>query len=245
VLVVMMVNSKSGSTFKEFSDDKDAELYWKTVNEQVSSAHLSFGESVTLGMYRSPSERPADARMDVTEGKAKKIKGVIIRAGKELKDKVSRTGVNVIDEALLIKAEQVIQDKAGDYLGWAAKDVIEFQSALDAALADLPNSVDKLKQMAAICYRIKGQGGTFGYQMVTLIADKLGDFLATLDHLTVKDTEVIQVHINSVKFVLSKGMSGAVSSSGESLLVRLEEVSNKILQKKLKAAGGSSAGGDN
>src|SRR5258708_32088669 len=80
-----------------------------------------------------------------------------------------------IDQEQLARAEAAVAALAVDYVAWATRDLAAMRdiAASLAAAAD----VDRLY---AISHDVKGQGGSFGYPLVTAIAGSLCRFLKHL-----------------------------------------------------------------
>ena len=89
-----------------------------------------------------------------------------------MKAKVGGTGA--VDAAALARAEQVIADMAGDYLEWAEEDLLNMEDALDKLkAAGRKDSKEHIERIFQLAHDVKGQGGSFGYDMMTRISDQL------------------------------------------------------------------------
>jgi len=76
-----------------------------------------------------------------------------------------------LDPAALANAEAAVARLAAAYLSWAEADI----RALTACFARLEaaSSPDTLAELFAVAHDMKGQGATFGYPLVTRIAQAL------------------------------------------------------------------------
>ncbi|MDD9878029.1 MAG: hypothetical protein OXR84_11370, partial [Magnetovibrio sp.] len=64
-------------------------------------------------------------------------------------------------------------------------------------------------EMFDIAHEIRGQGGTFGFDLISTIGDSLCKFLDGRARLAGVELEVIKVHILAMKAVFRQDLSGA------------------------------------
>ena len=94
--------------------------------------------------------------------------GKLIEPPNKLINKVIMGGPCAVNEATLVRAEQVVDNLLSSYLDWASEDLSRIQIACDALkeVGGLGNPLDAVFQ---ISYDIKGQGGSFGYNLMTVL----------------------------------------------------------------------------
>lgn len=161
-----------------------------------------------------------------------KTTGRIIRPPSQLKNKVTIGGVGAVDEAALERAEQVIQDLSVSYLDWAREDLAKLMAAVDELNPD-GDSAEPLLVVFQISHDIKGQGGSFGYDLMTIIGDMLCRYIETLEgEVSLQAIEVIGLHINALQAVIRQKLKGTAGAVGEQLLSGLELVVKKRTKKK-------------
>ena len=89
------------------------------------------------------------------------------------------TGPGKMDPNLIAKAEAAMAELEDDYMGWAQEDLKNLEAVLkklqDSTSAD--DQTADLRRLFAIALDMKGQGGSFGYRMITAVADSLTDFI--------------------------------------------------------------------
>ena len=116
------------------------------------------------------------------------------------------------------------------YLDWVQEDLGKIDAAfvaLKAATGDRAQEVDDVFQVS---HDMKGQGGSFGYDLITAIGNQLCRMIEKVD--TVGDAEVnaIEVHIGAMKLVIAQKMTGNGGQAGDQIMLGLEKVMEKILR---------------
>ena len=76
---------------------------------------------------------------------------------------------------------------------------------------------------------MKGQGGTFGFDLITTIADQLCQIIENVEDLNEDELEAIRIHIEAMKLVINKKMRGTGGNEGSTVLSGLEQVLRKLL----------------
>ena len=153
----------------------------------------------------------------------------LIHPPNPLKMKVGIGGPGAVTPEALERAEAVIADLADDYLTWAEEDLTKLQTAmanLKAAKVDNSAEVEAIFQIA---HDVKGQGGSFGYQLMTEIGDHLCRFLEPLESANPAQIGVIGVHIDALRLVIFEKMKGAGGKAGDSLYKGLEMAVAKVI----------------
>ena len=154
----------------------------------------------------------------------------IIDPPQTLRSKVKLGGPKAVDPEVLARAEAVITSMAGDYLQWVEKDLANIQHAWEALKASPDGLVDKekLDRIYQISHDIKGQGGSFGYQLMRVIGDKLCRFIEQLDRLGTKEIEVIRLHIDGMRVVIGQRIQDKGGAIGAQLIAGLDQVTAKV-----------------
>src|SRR5262249_59846534 len=75
--------------------------------------------------------------------------------------------------SLLKRAEAAVADLARDYPTWALTDVAKARAALDTARDDAGQRGAQVEALFRIAHDLKGQGASFGFPLVTRIAQSL------------------------------------------------------------------------
>lgn len=140
----------------------------------------------------------------------------------------SATGV---DASMLEKAEQVIASLRGNYLEWVVEDLVKLQGLYDRARAEPGARKELLKDLFSVAHDIKGQGGSFGYDLMTAIGYHLCRLLEALDDLDDDAIEAIGLHLDAMRLVIHERMEGSGGAAGENMIDGLQAVVGKLIQR--------------
>jgi HPt (histidine-containing phosphotransfer) domain-containing protein len=115
------------------------------------------------------------------------------------------------------KAQQVINDHKDSFLEWVMKDIQTLEECYARAQSNLAASDPEIRKLAKAAFIIKSQAGTFGFTLATLVAKSLDDFCnqhfrATPGHMT-----VIAKHIDTLKVIFQKNITGDGEDLGKEL----------------------------
>jgi len=154
----------------------------------------------------------------------------IITPPNTLKSKVTVGGPGAVDPQALERAEQAIAGMTDDYLDWVRQDLIKIDAAFDALRNADGARKDELDAVFQLAHDIKGQGGSFGYDLMTALGNQLCRLIERVDHCDVDVVDAIGVHIDSMKLVIAKDLKGDGGAAGEKMLAGLEKVYEKVLK---------------
>ncbi|MBW7851255.1 MAG: Hpt domain-containing protein [Rhodospirillales bacterium] len=147
----------------------------------------------------------------------------IIKPPSTLKGKVSY-GPDGVNPDVLDKAEALIAGMQGDYLEWVQDDLKKAQEFFDRAVADAAGRMGHLKEVYHVAHDIKGQGGSFGYPLMTAIANQLCRYLEHLEEAATADLDLVKVHIDALRLVIGSRMQGDGGTAGANIMRGLEAV---------------------
>ena len=155
----------------------------------------------------------------------------IIEVPNPLKNKVSY-GPDGVDTAMLEKAEALIANLQGDFVVWVQDDLKKLQQSFDAAAALPPaERGHAMQEVFGVLHDMKGQGGSFGYPVITQIANTLCRFMESQSEFGPQEMEAVLVHINALRLVVAERLSGDGGTKGQKLLKGLELVLQKFANK--------------
>lgn len=152
-----------------------------------------------------------------------------------LKAKVSVGGAGAVDEEALLRAEQAIENMADEYLEWVQQDIIRIETACTELKASVQiDRAEKLQEVFHVAHDIKGQGGSFGYNLMTLIGNQLCRLIDKADSDDPHLIDVIDVHVETMKLIIANKLKGDGGRDGELMLAGLQKVCEKILGKLIR-----------
>jgi hypothetical protein len=132
-----------------------------------------------------------------------------------------------IDPAILERAEQAVAALADSYIEWASKDVGRLQVAVNAARArgeDAP-----LDELRSIAHEVRGQGGSFGYPLISRVATSLYRLLREHPTLPAGGFGVVDKHIDALRAVVAQRVKGDGGALGQQLAGELEAMVDRLL----------------
>ncbi len=153
----------------------------------------------------------------------------IINPPNTVKTKVRVGGPGAVDTSTLERAEEAIAGMADQYLDWVQDDLKRIDAAfkiLAAATGERKEEIDGVFQVA---HDMKGQGGSFGYDLVTAIGNQLCRLIEKLDTYGDPEVNAIRVHIDDMKLVIGQKMKGDGGKAGDQILLGLEKVAEKLV----------------
>ncbi|NQU61872.1 MAG: hypothetical protein HQ512_12135 [Rhodospirillales bacterium] len=145
----------------------------------------------------------------------------LIKPKKRLRDKVRTTGGPTPEEAVL-RAVNAAEDLMEGYQGWAVDDLQKLWEAFQKTAA----SGTDVSKMYDIVHEVRGQGGSFGFPLISSIGDSLCKYLDRRKSLSSVELEVIKIHILAMKAVFRqslKGDAGGLAQEIPDLLFALRE----------------------
>lgn len=155
----------------------------------------------------------------------------IIEVPNTLKMKVTY-GPDGVDAAMLERAEALMANLQGDFVVWVQEDLKKLQQYFDAAIALPVEERDHaVKEVFGVLHNMKGQGGSFGYALVTQIANILCRFMETRTTFAQAEMDTVALCVNAIRLVVAERMSGDGGTKGEKLIKGIELVIQKFSQK--------------
>jgi len=113
------------------------------------------------------------------------------------------------------------------YQGWAVDDLAELWQKFQK-MEEQGVSKEDIDAMYDISHEIRGQGGSFGYALISRIGDSLCKFLDGHETLKAMELDVIKVHILAMKAVFKQGLKGPQPEMAETLSELLQALRNKV-----------------
>lgn len=144
-----------------------------------------------------------------------------IPASKVLEAKTPMTDKSL--NSALDKADKVLADMHDDYVNWVQDDIEHLDAAFKNLVAN-PRSKQAIDEVYKISYNMKGQGGTFGYQLVTFVMNNLCRYLEERETLSVSQLEAVELHIASVKQIVNHKLTEKGGEMGKQVILGLQKM---------------------
>jgi CheY-like chemotaxis protein len=147
------------------------------------------------------------------------------RLPNHLKDKVGglgQSGPGEIPAALLEEAETQLERAALDFTDWALEDLGKLSKLCQEALSKPGSRSKYFLEINLLAHELRGQGGTFGYPLITAFAKGLFD--VTYDGCRDDDqaVEIVKAHIDSMRAVIRDKVAGDGGQIGQALIKGLQ-----------------------
>jgi hypothetical protein len=153
----------------------------------------------------------------------------IINPPNALKQKVGTGGAGAVDLEALERAEQVISGMTDSYLEWVVDDLKKIEQAYSALESASGDKKAEMNGVFQVSYDIKGQGGSFGYDLMTAIGNELCRLIEKADKIGAGEVTAVKLHIDAMKLVIAEDLKGTGGTEGEKMLSGLQQVCDKLL----------------
>lgn len=146
-------------------------------------------------------------------------KAEIIAQPVSLRDKISLVPEG--DPDPIEAADQAVADQADTYLDNARDQLVELRETFDGSMAEPTSRPDALRGIFTVAHNLKGQGKSFGYDMITDIAASLCEILRDRTEIGESGMKVVKIHIDALGVVFDHDLRGDGGTQGRMLLDRL------------------------
>lgn len=158
----------------------------------------------------------------------------IFRLPKGLKKKLS-TGMGGADEpafdpSLLQAAEEKIAAMESDYTDWVADSIEELVQAHHRAIEEIEDAPAHLATIHRVALELRGQGGIFGYPLMTQFGKSLYDATHASTAITPQLLDLVNAHIDLIKVVMNQKIKGDGGDVGKELMKSLAEANHKFAE---------------
>ena len=107
---------------------------------------------------------------------------------------------------------------ADDYLERARLDIETLSDAYARAVADPAERGVQLERIAGLAHDVEGQGGSFGYPLMSVIGASLSGFCRATKRCGDDQLELIKTHIDAMQAVIANRLEGSGGARGAELV---------------------------
>jgi len=136
-----------------------------------------------------------------------KKKSTTIKPKRFLGDKVPKTGGPSPEQAIA-KALNLSNELIDSYQGWAVDDLQTLWAEYVSVSSKPKDSGQHIRKLYDISHEIRGQGGSFGFPLVSVLGDSLCKHIENRTSLNQKALDIIKLHILAMKAVFRQGLKG-------------------------------------
>ncbi len=124
------------------------------------------------------------------------------------------------------RVDAIVERLSAEYLAKVEQNIATLSTAIDAAANDPALVPEKIGRIAKIAHDMKGQGGSFGYPIMSAIAASLVDVCRAVPNPDPAQLPTLSAHIDALRTALAKNMRGEISPEGDALLASLSNAKN-------------------
>ncbi|MCB1721959.1 MAG: hypothetical protein H6860_01200 [Rhodospirillales bacterium] len=158
-------------------------------------------------------------------------KAEFIKPANTLKQKVGHGGLS---DEILDKAQKLLEENTHDFEPLAMMYLAALMQGVEMAKGYSP-SMDKEQVIANMLYptmQLKANGGMFHYSLVTMIADKLIQFLEVIEQPDIEVLEIVLAFHTTIIAILQGKISGDGGKQGQDLLNALSDACMRYFDKR-------------
>lgn len=145
-------------------------------------------------------------------------------------------GGGLVIEQMANGAESVIRDASAEYVNVLRQDIEDLGQFSQALAKSDERNAHLSKQVYRKAFDIKSQAGTFGYAVMTEIANSLCNFIEAMDEakrpLAAPDgvaAAVLNMHVASLRLAFERNMVGPIGQLQSELIEGLVQVVRKTI----------------
>jgi hypothetical protein len=127
-------------------------------------------------------------------------------------------------DSLLERVEKAMQNLSGEFTAIYHEDVDRIGMHMSAALSDPEEMVPAVNAIRVSLHDLRGQAGTFGYDLVTRISDSACKFIDLSEGFGRTELVVLNMHVDALRAVKLKSVQGDGGTIGVELMAGLREV---------------------
>ncbi len=140
----------------------------------------------------------------------------------ELKEKVGSGGLG---DDILRRAESILENNTTDFSPLAEMYITTLTKALDNARNAIPSREYHEYAITVMIYpamQLKANGGMFRFPLVTLLADKMVQFLEVIDTIDIDVIDLTEAFIITIRAVMASQIRDNKHPQGQELLSALD-----------------------
>jgi CheY-like chemotaxis protein len=133
-----------------------------------------------------------------------------------------------LPSSLIAEAEEQLERAGLDFTNWALEYLSKLSDLCTQALMEPGRRSAQFGEIHTLALELRGQGGTFGYPLITRIGKMLYDCTGEGCREDDKAVEVVKCHIDSMRAILREKMGGDGGKTGQQLIMGLKKSIEKV-----------------
>lgn len=126
------------------------------------------------------------------------------------------------------QAEAAVAALADNFTEWMRDDLDKALASLADARKSQPDNASQIREIFDICHNIKGQGGSFGYDLITDVGKSLCDYIHDAESASDRTLRVVEAHLTAIQFILDRDVRGDGGPVGRQLRAKLHGLTGSI-----------------
>jgi len=127
-------------------------------------------------------------------------------------------------EAVFAAADKAVMQKAGVFLDHARGELATMRTALHQAVTVAEKRAESLDRVYTIAHDLKGQGSSFGYNLITRVGGLLCQYLKARRANDAQGLRVTAAHIEALSLIVEHRIGGDGGKLGGEMVERLEKL---------------------
>lgn len=115
---------------------------------------------------------------------------------------------SVFSPEILEETEGHFQEAISDYPDWVQETLNKLTALVEVCVNFEDKRIVTYKPIQEIAHEMKGQGGTFGYPLVSTFGDSLYDFTGPHAGLSDNHVQIIKAHVDAMKATINGRIQG-------------------------------------
>ena len=128
----------------------------------------------------------------------------------------------VLPDDVLFSAEQHLKREADGFLDWAKGYLDRLSRQVTEAMQVSGERTQQFDEINLIAHELRGQGGTFGYPLITVFGKSLYEVTKAPCRHDDANLEIVKAHIDTMRAVLREKIEGDGGELGQSLFKALK-----------------------
>ena len=165
--------------------------------------------------------------MSISAAVAKKQVVHIWRVRNRLKERAllgAAAGPGGFDSTALETAQEQFEQMAEEYVDWVGGTFAELTGAINGA-GEQPaeKRLNLWEKINRISHELKGQGGTFGYPLISVVAKSLQECTRSKTPMGDSNVKILKAHADAMQAVIKGRIGGDGGQIGRELLEGLKQ----------------------
>lgn len=153
-------------------------------------------------------------------------RATLIQRPNTLKAKVGAGGD--LSAEMRSAADRVMGSLASDYPALAMADLNRMAKLVQTAREDAGKAADALRAIHRIAHDMRGQGGSFGYPLMTRIAASLSLLTENAKRHDAEMLGVVRAHLEAMRAIIANRTTGDGDATAQQIVRGLDLVARKV-----------------